>query len=384
MGGALHETGEDAALRRSADAEPRCLRIVTLPNTRQSDRFTSYVPEQGPNPSLPYRYLRENGIDLQIRDRLKFPMNPFERLDILYAGIDPLRALRVLLLDRRVDAVLCGFENTALPIVALRRIFRFAPPVFLMEVSHRGWRPRDTVLDFVLPRVDQVLALTDASKCYVESAYDLKRPAIVVNGPGVAIDETFYRPDAEPSGPAYANGNYVLSVGDDHTRDYDLLVTACASLDISLVIRTSRPIRIPPQMQDRVKLIPDRLSFREFRDLYLDARLLVLPLREADNPGGITTLFEGMAMAKPIVCSDTGATRDFITDRENGLLVPPGDADALRAAMTHLIRAPDEAAALGRAARRQMEENFTVRRRAERIAAAIKQALPSIQAPPSR
>jgi glycosyltransferase involved in cell wall biosynthesis len=106
---------------------------------------------------------------------------------------------------------------------------------------------------------------------------------------------------------------------------------------------------------------------------------VALPLRDADNPGGITTLFEGMAMAKPIVCSDTGATRDFIVDRKTGFLVPPGDATAFCAAVMRLLADPDQAAAVGTAARRRLEQNFSLRRRSERIAAAIKATLSSLR-----
>jgi glycosyltransferase involved in cell wall biosynthesis len=375
--------------RLAMDGEPQLservggqyLRTVVLTNTRQAGRFSSYVPDHRPNPALEYLYLRENGIDQHLRDRMRFPLNPLERLDILYAGIDPLRALSVLVRDRHVDAVLCVYENTAPVIVALRRAFRFGAPVFLWEVSERGWRPRDAILDFVVPRVDQVLTLTIASKRYVESAYNLKRPAIVV---GYAVDETFFRPDAEASCRAYPGGDYILAVGDDQTRDYDVLLEACASVDVSLVIRTGLPLRIPPQLGEKVKVIANQLSYRELRDLYRHARLVALPLRDADNPGGVTTLFEGMAMAKPIVCSDTGATRDFIVDRENGFLVPPGDAKALRAAVMRVLAHPDQAAAVGIVARRRLEQNFSLRRRSERMAAAIRDTLSLLRGRASR
>jgi glycosyltransferase involved in cell wall biosynthesis len=226
-----------------------------------------------------------------------------------------------------------------------------------------------------------VLTLTIASKRYVESAYNLKRPAIVV---GYAVDETFFRPDAEASCRAYPGGDYILAVGDDQTRDYDVLLEACASVDMSLVIRTGLPLRIPPQLGEKVKVIANQLSYRELRDLYRHARLVALPLRDADNPGGVTTLFEGMAMAKPIVCSDTGATRDFIVDRENGFLVPPGDAKALRAAVMRVLAHPDQAAAVGIVARRRLEQNFSLRRRSERMAAAIRDTLSLLRGRASR
>lgn len=353
-------------------AAPRQLRTIVLTNTRQSPRFALHVPDGAPDPTLEYTYLRQNGVEQHLRDRNEFPLNPMARMHLLYAGIDIARAFRVLLFDRRVDAVLCVFENTALAILLFRRIFHFKVPVFLLEVSGRGWRPRDIILDFVMPRVDQVLTLTTASKIYVETTYKLRRPAIVV---GYSIDETFFRPNVILSGDACLKEEYILTVGKDETRDFELLLKACEPLSFPVIIRTDLPIILSEHPTGPVKVINNWLSYRELRDLYKKARLVALPLRPADNPGGITTLFEAMAMAKPIVCSDTGATRDIIVEGKNGLLVPPGDAEAMRAAISWLLSHPNEAADLGRSARAYIEQEFSERRRAERMASAMKNSL---------
>jgi glycosyltransferase involved in cell wall biosynthesis len=46
---------------------------------------------------------------------------------------------------------------------------------------------------------------------------------------------------------------------------------------------------------------------------------------------------ETAAAGKPIVASDIGGLSDVVADGETGLLVPPGDREALRAAMEHLL-----------------------------------------------
>ncbi|MBW4096257.1 MAG: glycosyltransferase family 4 protein [Acidobacteria bacterium] len=308
-------------------------------------------------------------MDQGLRDRNNFPINPWARSHILFAGIDIVRAFRVLLFDRHVDAVVCVFENTALVILAFRRLFRFKPPVLLYEVSSRGWRWRDWMLDFVMPRIDQALTLTQHSKQHVESCYRLKRPAIVT---GYFIDETFFRPDAPLTTSQQVPDDFILAVGDDHSRDYGTLLRACTGLDVPVVLRTRLNPAIPQELLDRVTVIPDRLPYRGLRDLYRRARLVVVPLHPTENPGGITSLFEAMAMGRPVICSATGTATDYVRHGETGLLVPPDDSQALEATIRRLLNHPDEARRLGAAARRYVEQELTIYQFTARMAAAIK------------
>jgi glycosyltransferase involved in cell wall biosynthesis len=350
------------------------LRTIVLTNTRQSGRFATHVPDHAPDPSLEYKYLAEHGVDQHLRDLNNFPLNPWARSNTLFAGIDVVRALRVLLFDRKIDAVLCVFESTALVIIALRRVFFFKPPVLLYEVSSRGWRVRDRVLDFVLPRVDQVLTLTTHSRKYVGTSYRLKRPAIVT---GYWIDEAFFSPDAPLSTSLPMPDDFILAVGDDRSRDYGTLLQACSGIGVRLVLRTGIGPAIPSELRDRVTVIADRQPYRALRELYRNARLVVVPLHPTDNPGGITSLFEAMAMARPVICSTTGATADYVQHGETGLLVPHGDPAALRAAICRLLDDPAEASRLGAAARRYAEQNLSMSNFARRMAAAIKGAVQS-------
>lgn len=65
---------------------------------------------------------------------------------------------------------------------------------------------------------------------------------------------------------------------------------------------------------------------------------------------GLTgSLVEAMAMAKPVISTDTGGNADFVRDRETGLLVPPGDPQELAAAMRYCLQNPEERVRMGRA-----------------------------------
>ena len=77
-------------------------------------------------------------------------------------------------------------------------------------------------------------------------------------------------------------------------------------------------------------------------------------------------LFEYMAAGRPIVASDLPAIREVLTDDVDALLVTPGDADALAAAIRRLAGDPGLGARLSRAAL-DLVPQYTWARRAERL-----------------
>ena len=69
-------------------------------------------------------------------------------------------------------------------------------------------------------------------------------------------------------------------------------------------------------------------------------------------------IIEAMAKAKPIIASAVGGIPDMI-DSESGILVPPGDEDALTNAMTFLAQDPAQRAKMGQAAREKYLKLFS-------------------------
>lgn len=76
--------------------------------------------------------------------------------------------------------------------------------------------------------------------------------------------------------------------------------------------------------------------------------LFVFPSRE-EGLGSV--LIDAMAQGLPIVASRVGGIPELIEDGQTGLLVPPGDAPALAAALTRLVADAELRARLGAAAR---------------------------------
>jgi glycosyltransferase involved in cell wall biosynthesis len=78
-------------------------------------------------------------------------------------------------------------------------------------------------------------------------------------------------------------------------------------------------------------------------------------------------VLEYMAAGRPIVASRIGQLCELIRSGETGVLVPPGDADALAGAIRELADDPDRRRALGRAAAEEARQSHRWTDRAARI-----------------
>lgn len=71
-----------------------------------------------------------------------------------------------------------------------------------------------------------------------------------------------------------------------------------------------------------------------------------------------TVAMEAMAMGRPIIGSRIGGLVDIVVDGETGLLVPPGDAMALRAAIQSLLDDPLRREHMGAMAKKRVEKFY--------------------------
>ncbi len=74
---------------------------------------------------------------------------------------------------------------------------------------------------------------------------------------------------------------------------------------------------------------------------------------------GVAALQAGAA-GVPVVGGRAGGIPEVIDDGRTGILCPPGDAEAVAAAIARLLQDPDAARAMGRRARERVESRFSV------------------------
>ncbi len=100
-------------------------------------------------------------------------------------------------------------------------------------------------------------------------------------------------------------------------------------------------------------LMPDQTAV-----LLKQARALVFPSLYHE-PGG-TVAFEAMANQKAVVMSRVGGMPEIVQHEQNGLLVPPGDTNALAAALDRLAADYTLACVLGERGRKDILEKYTL------------------------
>lgn len=127
---------------------------------------------------------------------------------------------------------------------------------------------------------------------------------------------------------------------------------------------------IRQQLQELIEKnnLAEKFFFTGFRTdatrLYKAMDIFVLPSYHEGMPRSI---IEAMASGKPVVATDIAGCRDEVVKGETGLLVPPGDADALADAIMKLLADPTAARRMGEAGRRRAVEHFDERLVCERV-----------------
>jgi glycosyltransferase involved in cell wall biosynthesis len=182
----------------------------------------------------------------------------------------------------------------------------------------------------------------------VREQFGARGDRVAVNQFGV--DTSFWSPGET------VEGGYILTVGNDARRDYELLAEAARRIPEPFVVVTSRKIDgpLPPNFEIRKgDWHAETLSDEELRSLYRGARLVVIPLKDSPQPSGQSVCLQAMACGKPVVLTDTRGlwSREMMRDGENVLLVPPGDADALVRTIQRLMEDSGERGRIGRRAR---------------------------------
>lgn len=214
-----------------------------------------------------------------------------------------------------------------------------------------------------------VRAATTCSQDLAQHLHRLVGPDVALTAIHNGVDAPAFR--ATAVSPAPLPRRTIVSVGKyDSLKGQDVLLQALAELapdfpDLRLALAGAPGAALPQlQAQAAAAGLAERVQFllnvphRQVAGLMSQAEMFVLPSRR--EAFGMV-LLEAGAFALPVVASAVGGVPEIIRDGENGRLVPPGDAAALARALRDMLEAREAAAAMGRALRAEVDQQFSWR-----------------------
>lgn len=238
--------------------------------------------------------------------------------------------------------------------------------VLIIFHGHSAYSPRNRVIIATLKRFGQIHWLTLSKSLRDQLIRDMAVPERQCHNLGHAADIDYFEPSPHrPSDPLIASAGTA-------SRDFATLIDAVRPLDVPLKIAAdsawlAEPVNygngpLPPNVEAR-----SFETFARLKDLYDRATVVAVPVRPVRHAAGFAVIAEAMAMARPVIATRNAAVSDFVIDGETGFLVEPGDVMGLRARLTTLVKDPDLALEMGRAARARMVSKFSLSAWADRL-----------------
>ncbi|MQS12016.1 glycosyltransferase family 4 protein [Streptomyces kaniharaensis] len=266
------------------------------------------------------------------------------------------------------------------PITVDRQLELDAATTRLRRLSLRRWYAFTRMQRRVAARLDHVITVSGSSKR--EIAEHLGVAPVGISVVPVGADTRLWAPAAQV---ARVPGRIVTtSSADVPLKGLVYLVEALAK------VRTERPAHLvvvgKPQKEDgpvteavRRFGLEEHIEFRsgltdqELVDLYRSAEVACVP---SLYEGFSLPAAEAMATGTPLVATTGGAIPEVAgPDGRTCLAVPPGNADALAAALGRLLDDPELRAELGAAGRERVLARFTWERAAELTVDAYRAAI---------
>ena len=325
------------------------------------------------------------------------PRNPraSDALRFVYSGAAR-RAIRRLLADTQPDvahlhiyygrltaSILKPLRQASIPIVQTLHEYKLLCPVYtcmrhgeicedchgssfwkaLAHRCNRGSLVRSAA-SMVESYASQALGATDGIDHFIGVSRFMTEK---MRGIGIAADRitTIHNfVDTSQFEAASERGRYVLYFGRlEATKGLFTLIEALRHRpDLRCIIAGTGPARA--ELEQRAESaglkhveFPGFVSGSALHDLIRGSVCTVLPSEWYENCP--MSVLESMALGRPVIGTRIGGIPELIDHDNDGLLVEPGDADALAAALAQLADEPAAAASMGAAGRAKVATQFS-------------------------
>ncbi len=280
--------------------------------------------------------------------------------------------LKNLFIRRRIDAVVTvGAGDKMFWGRLLAR--RAGVPVIISALHSTGWPDGVGRLNRLLtPMTDAFIAVAQSHGEYLRDAegFPAEKIHVIPNG----IDTDRFRPTDDPSDLRRQLGlradaptvGIVAALRPE--KNHEMLLRAIKRVrdrlpQVQLLIVGDGPQRAGLETLARELGIGDAARFLGNRDdvhrVLAAIDLFALTSHMEANP---VSILEAMACGKPVVATDVGSVSGSVHDGLTGYLVPEGDVAATAARLLQVLEDPQAARQMGRAARRRVVADGSVRR----------------------
>lgn len=262
------------------------------------------------------------------------------------------------------------------PITVDRDVEIAAEKVFWRKWKVRRWYSFLSMQGRVSRRLSHIITVSEASKQDISQAFSIPKDRFRVVANGINTD--IFHP--LPRVKRLENRIMVTNSADTPLKGLRFLIEAVASIrksrDVHLtVIGAPKPDGVIDKLVKRLNAheyvtFTGRIDDSEFAKYYAKTTIAAVPsIYEGFGlPAG-----EAMACKVPVISTTGGALPEVVGDA--GVLVPPGDAKALEAAIIDLLDNPEKRARLSQAGYERVKKNFTWMNTARQVVEVYREAI---------
>jgi len=247
------------------------------------------------------------------------------------------------------------------PISVDRRIEIEAAKGLKQQFGKRRWYGFVRMQAQVAHRIGRVLTVSGSSK--TDIVRDFRTPAEQIHVLPLGVDTTIFHPRGE-RGDRVKGRIVAMASADSPLKGVDVLLRAVAKVaterDVHLIVVSKPKKNGPTEKLVKELALSDRVSFvsgisdDELGDLMATAEIACVPSR---YEGFSLPAVEHMASGTPLIASRAGALPEVVGDA--AILVEPGDAEELAAAIRRLHDSPQERERVGEAGYQRVQERYT-------------------------
>ena len=285
-------------------------------------------------------------------------------------------------LSRQADLVHFHFPNPTGEISALAVALSTPAVVTYHSDIVRQKRLRllyQPLMNLFLSRVDRIIATSPGYLRTSKTLIRFRRKTVVIP---LGVDLQRFQVSTEISG---SRGSIpeILFVGRfRYYKGLHILIEAMKKVKGARLLLVGRG-PLEPELESRITsdglaqkvILLGELGHDDLIRQIRESRVLVLPSVERSEAFGIV-LMEAMACGKAVISTELGTGTSFVNQHgKTGLVVPPGNPQALADALNALVKDPRRCRLMGRTAHRRIRSHFSADLMVERTLAVYRSVL---------